>query len=59
MLILTRRLGESVKIGSDITVTIISVKGNQVRVGVAAPKDIPVHREEIVRRIERESTGNY
>jgi carbon storage regulator len=59
MLILSRRIGESLKIGSDITVMIISVKGRQVRIGVSAPKDIPVHREEVVRRIERETAGDH
>ncbi len=54
MLILTRRVGESVVIGNDITVTVLGVKGNQVRVGVNAPKDVAVHREEIYERIRRE-----
>lgn len=54
MLILTRRVGETVMIGGDITVTILGVKGNQVRVGVTAPKDMPVHREEVLERIKRE-----
>jgi carbon storage regulator len=59
MLILTRRVGESVKIGTEVTVTVLEVKGNQVRLGVAAPKDVAVHREEIYERIQRESTdGN-
>ena len=59
MLILTRRVGETVMIGNDITVTVLGVKGNQVRVGVNAPKEVPVHREEIYERIKREeqSTG--
>lgn len=56
MLILTRRVGESIMIGEDVTVTVLGVKGNQVRVGVNAPKDIAVHREEIYERIKREKT---
>ena len=54
MLILTRRVGETVMIGNDVTVTILGVKGNQVRVGVNAPRDVAVHREEIFERIKRE-----
>jgi carbon storage regulator len=54
MLILTRRVGETVMIGNDVTVTVLGVKGNQVRVGVNAPKEIAVHREEIYERIKRE-----
>ena len=54
MLILTRRVGETVMIGNDITVTILGVKGNQVRVGINAPKNVAVHREEIYERIKRE-----
>ncbi len=54
MLILTRRVGETVMIGSDVTFTILGVKGNQVRVGVNAPRDVAVHREEIFERIKRE-----
>ena len=54
MLILTRRIGESLVIGNDVTITILGVKGNQVRVGVNAPKEISVHREEIYKRIQQE-----
>ena len=56
MLILTRRIGETLKIGDDIQVTILGVKGNQVRVGIAAPKSVPVHRQEIYDRVQQ-STG--
>ena len=54
MLILTRRVGETLVIGDNVTVTVLGVKGNQVRVGVNAPKDVSVHREEIYDRIQRE-----
>lgn len=57
MLILTRRVGENLKIGENVTVTVLGVKGNQVRVGIDAPKSVPVHREEIYERIKREATG--
>jgi len=53
MLILTRRVGETVMVGDDVSVTIIGVKGNQVRIGISAPKDVAVHREEIYERIQR------
>ncbi len=55
MLILTRRVGESVVIGDDVDVTVLGVKGNQVRLGVKAPREISVHREEIYQRIRREN----
>ena len=54
MLILTRRIGETLNIGDDVQVTVLGVKGNQVRLGINAPKDVPVHREEIYERIKRE-----
>ncbi|MDH3560036.1 MAG: carbon storage regulator CsrA [Gammaproteobacteria bacterium] len=54
MLILTRRVGETLMVGDDVTVTVLGVKGNQVRIGVNAPKDIAVHREEIYDRIKQE-----
>lgn len=57
MLILTRRVGESIKIGEEVTITILGVKGGQIRVGIAAPKSVAVHREEIYERIQREGSS--
>jgi len=57
MLILTRRVGETIVVGNEVTVTVLSVKGNQVRLGVNAPKRVAVHREEIYERIRREELG--
>jgi len=56
MLILTRRVGETLMIGDEVTVTVLGVKGNQVRIGVNAPKDVAVHREEIYERIKHEKS---
>ena len=58
MLILTRRVGETLMVGDDVTVTVLGVKGNQVRIGVNAPKDVAVHREEIYERIRKENEGS-
>lgn len=58
MLILTRRVNETLMIGSEITVTVLGVKGHQVRLGVNAPKDVAVHREEIFERIEANKRGS-
>lgn len=55
MLILTRRIGENLRIGNDVSVTVLDVKGNQVRLGVAAPKSVAVHREEVFHRIAEET----
>ena len=54
MLILTRRVGESIKVGQDITVTVLGVKGMQVRLGIDAPQNVAVHREEVAERIKHE-----
>lgn len=58
MLILTRRVGETLVIGDNVTVTVLGVKGNQVRIGVDAPRDISVHREEIYLRIQNEKQAD-
>ena len=58
MLILTRRIGESVYIGDEVRLTVLGVRGTQVRIGINAPKDVPVHREEIYYRIKHEQGGN-
>jgi len=57
MLILTRRIGETVMIGDEVTITVLGIKGNQVRVGINAPKSVAVHREEIYDRIKRRLQG--
>lgn len=57
MLILTRRISESIIIGDDVKLTVLGVKGNQVRIGIDAPKDVSVHREEIYARIQQEKNG--
>ena len=54
MLILTRRVGETLMVGDEVSVTVLGVKGNQVRIGINAPKDVSVHREEIYLRIQKE-----
>jgi carbon storage regulator len=58
MLILTRRVGETLMIGDNISVTVLGVKGNQVRIGVNAPREVSVHREEIYERIKNENEQN-
>lgn len=57
MLILTRRVGETIVIGDDVIVTVLGIKGNQVRIGINAPKDVTVHREEIYQRIQQEKNA--
>ena len=58
MLILTRRVGETIVIGDDVIVTVLGIKGNQVRIGINAPKDVTVHREEIYQRIQQEKNAS-
>ena len=58
MLILTRNIGQTIMVGDDVTVTVLGVKGSQVRLGINAPKDVAVHRQEIFDRIQREKSGN-
>jgi len=58
MLILTRRVGETLMVGDEVTVTVLGVKGNQVRIGVNAPRDVAVHREEIYQRIQDEKSSS-
>jgi carbon storage regulator len=58
MLILTRRANEKLMVGDDVTVTVLSISGNQVRIGVNAPRHVPVHREEIYEKVKRQKSGN-
>jgi carbon storage regulator len=58
ILVLTRRIGESILIGDDVKITVLGVKGSQVRIGISAPKEVSVHREEIYNRIQAEKDGN-
>jgi len=59
MLILTRRVGETLMIGDDVTATVLGVKGNQVRLGINAPNDVSVYREEVYQRIQEEESDDY
>jgi carbon storage regulator len=59
ILVLTRRAGESIMVGREIIVTVLTIRGNQVRIGIEAPKDMPVHREEIARRIEAQRAAGF
>lgn len=59
MLILTRRVSEVVTIGNDVTVTVLGIRGNQVRIGISAPPNVPVHREEIYERIKKEQEAGH
>jgi carbon storage regulator len=57
MLVLTRRAGESIVIGNDVTVTVLEVRGDQIRLGIDAPKDVPIHREEVYVQVQQENRG--
>lgn len=57
MLVLTRRAGESIVIGNDVTVTVLEVRGDQIRLGIDAPRDVPIHREEIYVQVQQENRG--
>jgi carbon storage regulator len=57
MLILTRKVNESLKVGDDVTVTVLGIKGGQIRIGISAPRDVAVHRQEVFERIQQEQGG--